>query len=58
MLRYAIKRLLLSGLIVIVAVALMFIMIRAVPGDPVSVLLGPRATPELKASLIERNGIE
>lgn len=57
MLGYAVRRLLLSGLILIVAVAMMFIMIRAVPGDPVSVMLGQRATPELKAMLIERMGL-
>lgn len=35
----------------------MFVMIHAVPGDPVSVMLGPRASPELKAQLIERMGL-
>ncbi len=54
---YAIKRLLLAGVVVLVAVAVMFVMIRAVPGDPVSVMLGPRATPELKAGLIELMGL-
>lgn len=57
MLQYAARRLLLSALIVVIAVALMFVMIRIVPGDPVNVLLGPRASPELKASLIERMGL-
>ncbi len=58
MLLYALKRLGLAVLILLVAVTLMFLMIRAVPGDPVSVMLGPRATPELKASLIERMGLD
>ena len=57
MLKYAIQRLFLSALIVIIAVTLMFIMIRSVPGDPVSVILGPRATVELKAQLIEKMGL-
>ncbi len=57
MIGYAVRRLLLSVLILVVAVSLMFVMIHAVPGDPVSVLLGPRATPELKAGLIERMGL-
>lgn len=57
MLKYATQRLLLSALIVVIAVTLMFIMIRAVPGDPVSVMLGPRATPELKAQLIQQMGL-
>ena len=58
MLLYAVRRLALAALIVAVASAAMFFMIRAVPGDPVSVILGPRATPELKASLTERMGLD
>ncbi len=57
MLKYTIQRLFLSALIVVIAVTLMFIMIRSVPGDPVSVMLGPRATPDLKAQLIEQMGL-
>lgn len=57
MIGYTATRLLLSGLILVIAVSLMFVMIHAVPGDPVSVLLGPRATPELRAGLIERMGL-
>jgi len=58
MLRYAIQRLGLAALILLVAVTLMFAMIRAVPGDPVSVMLGPRASEALRASLIERMGLD
>lgn len=54
---YIIRRLLLAAMIVVIAVMLMFIMIHAVPGDPVSVMLGPRASPELKAHLTERMGL-
>jgi peptide/nickel transport system permease protein len=32
----------------------MFLMIHAVPGDPANVMLGPRATPEIKAALRAR----
>ncbi len=58
MLRFAVRRLCLAGLILVVAVTLMFAMIRAVPGDPVSVMLGPRATPEIKAALVERMALD
>lgn len=51
MLLYAIRRFGLALLILIVAVTVMFLMIRAVPGDPVQIMLGPRATPELQARL-------
>ena len=57
MIRYMMRRLLLSGVIVVVAVTLMFIMMHSVPGDPVSVILGPRATPELRVHLIEQMGL-
>ncbi|MCB4457089.1 ABC transporter permease [Leisingera sp. McT4-56] len=51
MLLYATRRFGLALLILIVAVTVMFLMIRAVPGDPVQIMLGPRATPELQARL-------
>ncbi len=44
---YAIQRLLLSVLIVVVAVTLLNIMLHLVPGDPAVMVLGPRATPAL-----------
>lgn len=52
MIIFAVKRFALAALILVVAVTVMFLMIRAVPGDPVSIMLGPRASPELKAKLI------
>ena len=51
MLIFTLKRFALAALILFVAVTLMFLMIRAVPGDPVQIMLGPRATPELQALL-------
>ncbi|MDA9009462.1 ABC transporter permease [Alphaproteobacteria bacterium] len=51
MLTYTTHRVLLAILIVAIAVATMFLMIHAVPGDPANVMLGPRATPEIKAAL-------
>ena len=41
---YAIKRLGLAAAIALVAMAILFIMIQLVPGDPASIALGPRAT--------------
>ena len=54
MLTYALQRITISILIVVLAVTALFAMIQFVPGDPVNVMLGPRATPELKESLRER----
>lgn len=47
MLLYALQRLVLSVLIVVVAVSLLNVMLHVVPGDPAVMVLGPRATPEL-----------
>jgi peptide/nickel transport system permease protein len=58
MARFLLRRALTSLLIVGLAVSLLFCMIHLVPGDPASVMLGPRATPELKAQIEERMGLD
>ena len=58
MLNYAIKRVFLAALILFVVMLAMYAMVFLVPGDPASVALGPRATPELKRLLIERMGLD
>jgi peptide/nickel transport system permease protein len=55
---YFTRRLFLALAIVVVAVTLLYCMIHAVPGDPASIMLGPRATPELKAELREKMGLD
>ena len=50
MLWYLMKRLCLSVIIIVMAVAALFIMLHSIPGDPVSIALGPRATPEVQAA--------
>jgi len=40
------------------AVTLLFCMIHMVPGDPARILLGPKATPELIASMSARMGLD
>lgn len=58
MLAYLVKRLGLAIAIVAVAVTTLFAMIHMVPGDPASVILGPRATPELREALRLRLGLD
>ena len=58
MLLYALKRLALGAAIVSVAMAALFAMIYVVPGDPASVALGPRATPEMVEALRARMGLD
>jgi peptide/nickel transport system permease protein len=55
---YLVKRLGLAAAIVAVAVTMLFTMIHMVPGDPASVMLGPRATPELREALRVRLGLD
>lgn len=58
MLLYVLKRIALAIAIIVIAVTLLFLMIRAVPGDPAAILLGPRATPEMKALLHQQIGLD
>ena len=58
MLSYAIKRIGLALLIIFVVMLAMYAMVFLVPGDPASLALGPRATPELKRALMERMGLD
>ncbi len=58
MLLYMLKRIGLGLLIVVLAVTLLFCMIHLIPGDPARILLGPRATPELIASLSLQMGLD
>jgi peptide/nickel transport system permease protein len=58
MLIYTAKRVGLALLIVLLAMIMLFGMIYLVPGDPASIALGPRATPEMKAALTARMGLD
>jgi peptide/nickel transport system permease protein len=55
---FLVRRTGLAVAIVAVAVTLLFTMIHMVPGDPASVILGPRATPELREAMRERLGLD
>ncbi len=52
------RKSLVSIVILLLSVSLLFGMIHMVPGDPATVLLGPRATPELKAEINRRMGLD
>ncbi len=56
--RFVLRRALTSLVILFLAVSLLFGMIHLVPGDPASAMLGPRATPALKAELAQRMGLD
>jgi peptide/nickel transport system permease protein len=58
MLKFITRRSLLALLILFLAVSLLFAMIHMMPGDPASVILGPKASPALKAELSQRMGLD
>lgn len=58
MLHYVLKRLGLGIIIVSVAMMMLFAMVYVIPGDPASVALGPRASPEMIQSLRVRMGLD
>jgi len=55
---YLARRVQAALLTVFGAILLLFLLIKFVPGDFASIMLGPRATPELRAQLIERMGLD
>jgi peptide/nickel transport system permease protein len=58
MLLYVLKRFLLAIAIVFVSMVILFSLLHLVPGDPASIALGPRATPELIKAFRERLGLD
>ena len=54
MIVYTVRRLLTAVATVIGAVTLLFLIIRLIPGDPAVVMLGPRASPSMIASMRAR----
>jgi peptide/nickel transport system permease protein len=58
MLSYILRHIGLALLITVLAVTTLFVIIHAIPGDPVSTLLGPRASEGMRAALEQRLGLD
>jgi peptide/nickel transport system permease protein len=58
LLAYAVKRVGLAAVIAVVALIVLISMIQLVPGDPAAVLLGPLATPEIRAAFRAEMGLD
>lgn len=58
MLIYAIRRIGLAMLILVTSITLLFGALKLIPGDPATIMLGARATPELKAAIREDLGLD
>ncbi|MFW5986337.1 MAG: ABC transporter permease [Halanaerobiales bacterium] len=54
MLKYLIRRFMITIITVIGAMVVLFLLIQAIPGDPATVMLGPRATEEIIEAVRER----
>jgi len=54
---YALQRIGLSILILITSMVMLFSALKLVPGDPATIMLGSRATPEMKARITEELGL-
>jgi peptide/nickel transport system permease protein len=55
---FIVRRGAVSLVILVLAVSLLFGMIHMVPGDPASIILGPKASPEVIAELNQRMGLD
>jgi peptide/nickel transport system permease protein len=55
---YTLTRLMMAPLMIWFAVTLVFLLVRALPGDPIDAELGPKAPPELKAELRAAKGYD
>lgn len=55
---YLITRLLLTPVIVLILLTLVFIILRILPGDPITVILGPKASPEAIEKLRKTLGLD
>ena len=55
---YTLRRLGLAVIIVAAAMSILFLMIHLVPGDPITIALGPRATPEMREAYRARMGLD
>lgn len=58
MLNYAFKRIIQIIPILIIVSILIFFMIRLIPGDPITIRLGPKATPKMVEILIKKEGLD
>src|SRR5689334_10790922 len=57
-LNFFLRRLIATALTIVGAVVALFLLIQFIPGDLAGVLLGPRATPALRAALTAKMGLD
>ena len=58
MLKFCLRRIALGCLIIVLAISSLYMLVQLAPGDPIALMLGPRATPEMIANLEARLGLD
>lgn len=58
MLLYVLRRTTLALVVIVLAVTSLYCLVQAAPGNPIDILLGPRGTPQMKAELESRLGLD
>lgn len=58
MLGFILRRVALGFLVLTLAVASLYVLVQMAPGDPASAMLGPRASPKIKAEFREKLGLD
>ena len=58
MITFIVRRLALAGVVAVASMTLLAALALIVPGDPVKLILGPRATPELSALARTEMGLD
>lgn len=58
MLKFCLRRIAIGFVIVILAVSTIYVLVLAAPGNPITVLAGPRATPETIAAVEAKFGLD
>jgi peptide/nickel transport system permease protein len=58
MFTFILKRLGLGFMVLIMATASLYVLVQLAPGDPASAMLGPRASPKIKAEFREKLGLD
>lgn len=58
MFTFIVRRVTLGLVVIVIAVSSLFVLVQAAPGDPISVLLGPRATPEMMDAVRAKYGLD
>ena len=55
---FIVRRLTLGLVIIVMAISTLYVLVQAAPGDPISILLGPRGTPAMREEMRAKFGLD